>query len=272
MSTTFYILGGDTRQYWAALRLKAGGANVLPYGVPRLEDIPLPPNFNTDDHIVLPFPSFQGDVLRGSSALRVAEILKRIVSGTQIYGGLFGSWQSVFEFQGAIVHDLYDSEPFTTANAVPTAEGALQLAMEHSNITLHNSHCLVIGFGRIGKTLAQKLHALSADVTVCARKTSDCAMAEAMGMHSDETGIYRGGLHQYDFIFNTVPAPILDAAQLDTVSPDCLLIELASSPGGIPADLCRSRGLSYYSAPGLPGICAPATAGALYADCILKVR
>ena len=53
-----------------------------------------------------------------------------------------------------------------TANAFPTCEGALQLAMEQTAFTLQNARCLVIGAGRIGMLLARKLYALDAQVTV----------------------------------------------------------------------------------------------------------
>ena len=54
-------------------------------------------------------------------------------------------------------------------NSVPTAEGAIQVAMENTEITIHNSRCLVMGFGRCGTTLARSLLALGARVTVCSR-------------------------------------------------------------------------------------------------------
>ena len=57
----------------------------------------------------------------------------------------------------------------TTRNAVATAEGAIAEAVLHSDGTLHGAACLVIGFGRVGLALAQRLRGLSAHVTVAAR-------------------------------------------------------------------------------------------------------
>ena len=62
---------------------------------------------------------------------------------------------------------------------------------------------------------------------------------------------------------------MLTAQQLGALKPSCILIELASRPGGIPEADCRALGLAYHFAPGLPGLCAPETAGRLYADCVL---
>lgn len=270
MSATYYVLGGDNRSYWAALHLRKNGQEVFTWGVPQLENSPLPNRFSATDRLVLPFPSFQGEKLRGETGICIQDLLERVQIGTKVFGCLFSAHRAAFEGRGAGVCDLYDAEPLTTANAVPTAEGAIQWAMVHSPIVLHGSRCLVIGFGRIGRVLAQKLHALSADVTVSARKDADCAMAEALGMRSDKTGVYHQGLSQFDFVFNTVPAQVLSEEQLGQLPASCVLIELASAPYGIPESVCRQLGLSYHLAAGLPGICAPATAGALYAEYILR--
>lgn len=269
MSDTYYLLGGDQRQYWVSMRMLENGLKTETCGVPSLPGIPLPAVFGTDDIIILPFPSFQGTLLRGKSSIDATQVIQRTGTGTRVFGGLIGEHRAEFEARGAVVFDLYGSEPLTTNNAIPTAEGAIQLAIANSPIMLHGAHCLVIGSGRVGKILAQKLHALSAQVTLTARKPADCAMSEAFGMRSDVTGAYHRGLHQYDFIFNTVPSTVLSQDQLAALQPNCVLFELASKPGGISEEACKQLGLAYHFAPGLPGICAPATAGALYADSIM---
>lgn len=268
MEETLWMVGGDTRSFWAAQHLRNQGLTVMTHGVPKLSDAPLPAAFSA---LVLPFPSFQGALVRGSSAIPVEELLCRTGKQTGVFGGLFGIWRKAFESRGAHVIDLYDTEPLTTANAIPTAEGALALAVERSPITLHNASCLVIGYGRIGKLLARRLQALGASVTVAARKSGDRALAEAFGLQSEVTGRYLHGLGQYDFVFNTVPAATLNEAQLCRLPPECMLIELASPPYGIDAEACKRLGLFYVLASGLPGQYAPKTAGSLYAQSILDL-
>ena len=56
------------------------------------------------------------------------------------------------------LHDYFDREDLAVRNAVPTAEGAVQLAMQELPCTIHGSRCLVAGYGRIGKVLARILH------------------------------------------------------------------------------------------------------------------
>lgn len=265
---TIWLLGGDTRCFWAAEHLRRNGFEVLTCGVPNLPDAPLPASFGC---AVLPFPSFRGALIRGHSAIPVEELLCRSGEDTRVFGAQFGQWRDKLERRGASVTELYGSEPLTTANAVPTAEGAIWLAMEQSPITLHGASCLVIGYGRIGKVLAEKLRALSAEVTVAARRAADRALAEAVGLLSEETGVYRHGLGQYDFVFNTVPAPTLSEEQLRRLSPECVVLELASPPGGFSLAACEALGIACCAAPGLPGRCAPKTAGALYAQSILDI-
>ncbi len=260
-----WVIGGDARSRYAAQYLQAQGYCVQTHGVPETADTPLPTAIS---HAVLPFPSFADTLLRGRSAIPTEEILCRTQEHSQIFGGLFGTWRDAFLARGATVHDLYGTEPLTTANAVPTAEGAIALAIEHSSITLHGANCLVCGFGRCGKVLAQKLQALHANITVSARKTSDLALAQTQGFSVDESAVWRHGLQQYDFIFNTVPSPLFTEEQLQTLSSDCIIIELASKPGAIPSS--AQSHLHYHFAPGLPGKFAPKTAGILYAQSIIK--
>lgn len=261
-----WVLGGDARSRWAAEHFRSQGFSVKTCGVPEMKDSPLPEKFRCG---ILPFPSFSGSQLRGRSGITAEEILSRTDHMTELFGGLFGPWKEALKCKGASVRDLYGTEPLTTANAVPTAEGAIALAMELSPVTIHGAQCLVAGFGRCGKVLAQKLLALGARVTVGIRKASDRALAEAMSMDTDESGIWAGGLSRYDFIFNTVPAPVFSPEQAAEISPDCLFIELASRPGGIALE--DSTHLNYHFAPGLPGRAAPKTAGALYARSILQI-
>ena len=264
----FWILGGDERNRWAAEYLCGIGHEVHTFGVPGCSDEPMPLYM---ERTVLPFPSFQGALLRGVSAIPIEEILHRVDGDSTVFGGLIGTWAQAFDHRKARVFDLYGSEPLTTANAVPTAEGAICLATEHSPITLHGASCLVLGYGRVGKILAAKLQALSAHVTVALRKAPDQALAEALGLVTDRICVYSRGLEQYEFVFNTVPAEVLTGEQLARLDKSCVLLELASAPGGFSRTQCEALGLTCCHAPGLPGKYAPKTAGILYAQSILTL-
>ena len=136
--------------------------------------------------------------------------------------------------------------------------------------TLWQSECLVIGFGRIGKLLSARLHRLGAVVTVAVRKQADQALIAAFGMQYDSLPQYRRPLSQYRLIVNTVPAPIFTPEQYAQLDPECVLIDLASSPGGIDASQCLKHHLNFTHARGLPGKASPATAGQLIAEAVQR--
>ena len=148
------------------------------------------------------------------------------------------------------------------ANAVPTAEGAVQLAMEHLPITIHGSRVLVVGFGRVGRITAQRFAALGARVSVAARKYEQLAWAQAMGFGAEELGHLAGWLCGYDLVVNTVPAQVLNRPELEDLMPGCLILDLASKPGGVDLAAAGELGLTVIWALSLPGKVAPVTAGA----------
>lgn len=155
--------------------------------------------------------------------------------------------------------DLLKNEEYLAANAAITADCALRLAGQHLEATFQDTPALILGWGRIGKCLSQKLAALGAPVTVAARKEKDRAMIRALDF---EAAAYdKLDLRPYGLVFNTVPAPVLNRTQLD-VFPECVKIELASRPG--------LEGAGIIDARGLPGKLAPQSSGALIARTILK--
>ena len=267
MSKRIAVLGADPRQYWLAKALEQAGHSVAVYGVSGLEDTkPTLPQILLDAQvIVLPMPAFDrsGSLQLGPGRSIATDALARLLpENAAVFGGLLPP-----ELPGV---DYAKAEAVAVYNAVCTAEGAIQKAMEHLPVTLWNSRCLVIGFGRIGKVLAHRLRGLEASVTVSARRPGDLAMIKSLGYTSDRTGSYEEGLQQYDCIFNTVPAMVLPEEHLRRTRQDCLLIDLASRPGGVDFSACTRLPRKALHALSLPGLAAPATAGRIISDHILE--
>ena len=155
-------------------------------------------------------------------------------------------------------------------NSIPTAEGAIQLAMEELPITIHSSKCLVVGYGRCGMTLARSLAALGAKVTVASRKAADIARIIEMGY----TPLPLADLYSqvdFDVIFNTVPALVLTKQYLKKLSRSVLIIDIAASPGGVDYNTAHDLGIKAILALSLPGKVAPITAGQILSDCIPRL-
>ena len=85
------------------------------------------------------------------------------------------------------------------------------------------------------------------------------------------TGALTGELDRFDLIFNTAPALILDGARLRETREDCVIIELASAPGGVDLAEARRLGRQVIQAPGLPGKVAPRSAAAAIRDSIYHI-
>lgn len=158
-----------------------------------------------------------------------------------------------------------------TANAVPTAEGAVQVAMEELGITLHRARVLVLGFGRVGKITAHRMAALGAEVTVAARKYADLAWAEAYGYRAVRLGELSGYLCGYDLLVNTVPVRILERALLRELKENCLVLDLASKPGGVDLEAAAQLGVRCVWALSLPGKVAPISAAVALRDTVYNM-
>lgn len=75
-------------------------------------------------------------------------------------------------------------------------------------------------------------------------------------------GQLAGWLCGYDLVVNTVPALVLGEAELADLKPDCLVLDLASKPGGVDLEAAGRLGRTVIWALSLPGKVAPVTAGA----------
>ena len=129
--------------------------------------------------------------------------------------------------------------------------------------SVRGSRAAVLGYGRIGKSLAKKLVSLGADVTVFARKEAAKKEAEKI-CRAEDFSAFGGG---FDYIMNTVPAKTVDPRLIG----NCYVIELASAPFGFD-DRCRETlGEMFVFAPGLPGKTAPRPAGYALADAVYDI-
>ena len=89
----------------------------------------------------------------------------------------------------------------------------------------------------------------------------------------DETNINAIGenLSEYDVIVNTVPHLILTEERLKYVKDDCLLVDLASNPGGIDKRAAKNKKLKLIWALALPGKVAPTTTAEFIKETVYNV-
>lgn len=160
-----------------------------------------------------------------------------------------------------------DDDGYCLLNAVPTAEGAIAEAIVAADFTLWHSKILIIGAGRVGKILYDRLKGLKCDVTVSARKSADFALLDALDIKHIHTRDVPSTAGQYDIIFNTVDVPIFKGA-LENLK-NTYVFDL-STKGCMDFNKARELGIRAKLLPGIPGKSSPVTAGKIIAQTVIQ--
>lgn len=255
---TFHVMGGDRRQQYLAAYIAAKGFTVTTSYL----DGEQPPDPDAQI-VILPLPVSRDGKTLNAPLCRQPPTLEQVAgycAGRRVFGGILPP-----SLAGT---DYFAAEEITAANVIPTVEGALALAIENTPFTLWEQPVLVLGAGRIGRLLAQRLYGLGARVTVAARRPESLVQCRALGV---EARYYEDVVYsRYRLVLNTVPTTVLDRARLERLPAGAVVMELASAPGGFDPRLAQQLGLVPLMARGLPGQYAPETAAALLGDYILK--
>lgn len=283
MKKTFLVAGGDLRQLYVAEML-AEKYTVYAIGFDKALSIPknvklfknresIPESVT---YMVLPIPvSNDGIMLSApfsSEKIPLAYLAELVSDNGTVFGGKFDeSSKKAFASFNIDTIDYLCREELSVLNAVPTAEGAVAIAIEETPKTIYGQKILITGFGRISRVLAEILIGMGADVTVSARKCSDLAWAEIAGCKTIGISSLKENISGYGIIFNTVPALILTENILQSLNRDCLVIDLASKPGGVDFETARQLGVKTIWALSLPGKTAPVTSGHIIAKTILNI-
>lgn len=274
------VVGGDVRQIIVAEALTGMAQTVKVYGHPR-ESLPENVVCCADlenvlagvNVIVLPISGMNdAGMVRSYQAdqfIDFGRYISILAQGTVlITGSLTAKWMAQAAQKEFKVVQYAEDDTIAVLNSIPTAEGAVQIAMEQLPITVHSSQVLVIGFGRVGMTVARTFQGLGAKVTVAARRSELLARAEEMGCNTVVHQHLTAVIGKIQIIINTVPAVVIDRETLNRTLPEVLIIDLASAPGGIDFQAARELGRKAIFAPGLPGKVAPKTAGDILASAI----
>lgn len=280
---TVAVLGGDRRMLEAVRFFLEAGARVrvagqiqseqpagLTYAATASEAV------TGADAVVLPVQgvSSEGKVFTAPDAPECyidAAVLRRMRRGATVFAGIGNAFLRAACVEADVpLMEYREADEFAIWNAIPSAEGAIQMAMEATPFTLFGSRTLVLGFGRTGKAIALLLRGLFSDVTVAARKDLDFARIWAAGYKYVPWQRLTEAVREADIIFNTVPAMVLPHEVLVKAPATCAIIDVASPPGGTDFAAAEKLGLVAKLAPGLPGIVAPVTAGKIIADLILS--
>ena len=278
MNNTFGIVGGDKRQLYLAQSIKNDGYDVYICGfelssdTTGLSELPVEKLLKISDNIILPLPTTRDgeNIFAPYSSVDIPVDDEFIISliNKNVYGGLMNKLVMTSDLWSMVNWgDYYLREELAISNAVPTAEGAVALAVTEYEGMLCGSKCLITGFGRIGKILTRLLTGMGARVTVAARKAKDFAMIRGMGAeYVSYSQIHEG----YDVIFNTVPEVVLTDKIISYQHNNTIIIELATLPGGVDRKSAATRGVR-VDAQSLPGKFAPKAAGEFIKEAVYNM-
>ena len=278
----FGIIGGDLRQIYLAKKLQkdknevfvCGFENFVGFDKLKLKSLKISDLISSSKYIILPVPASRNKKVINApfsnSDMVLSEKLFSNLKNKVVFAGIVSSLIEDVKPSGLYIRDYYQREDFLIPNALLTAEGAVSIALKEYGKSIFSSRCLVVGFGRIGKTLAKLLKNMGAKVTVSARSVKDVSLAKISGFETTNVSKINEKA-DFDLIFNTVPALVLNEDVLGYLSSARMIIDLASSPGGTDKLAAEKLGIKLIPALGIPGKCFPEAAGEIIADVIYKM-
>jgi dipicolinate synthase subunit A len=275
------VIGGDRRDLVLMQKLVSLGARVKAVGFAACEELKqvelvadLEAAVTGAQVLILPMqgtdPEGNIKTLDNSVFLQLTQPIANIIPNGAIF--IIGAARDFLRHwavtYGWKLLEIAEMDDVAILNAIPSAEGAIQIAMEQLPITIHGSQSFVLGFGRLGKTLARMLAAIGAITTVAARKSADLARIYEMGYRPVQFNQLQDYIQGAEIIFNTVPQMVLDEKILSLIRKDALIVDLAAIPGGTDFKAAQKLGIVALMAPGLPGKVAPTTSGRILARVI----
>lgn len=263
----FLVIGGDLRNVELIKLLKEDEKIVYSYGIniknsENLED------FLDDIEVVIgPIPFSRDGLTVNSKFIKnkilIKDLLEKMKGKILIAGNISEDVKKLSQIYNIEVIDVMKSEKLAILNTIATAEGTIELMISNTNTIIFECNVLILGFGRVAKTLAQRLKDLVKSITCASIENDELSWIEVLGYEKinlndlDKSQELLTSLANYNVIINTIPSQIFDEKKLQYIKKDTLLIDLASNPGGIDKEEVKKRKLKLIHALGLPGKVAP---------------
>lgn len=253
------FIGGDNRNYRVS-KMFAENYNVYTYAlegdnnnfeecIEKSEYIVVPIPFSTDDENVY--------TPKSNQTITINEFLENISGKTIIGGKIKAEYVQKLESNNNKVIDITKCREFILKNAIPTAEGVVKIIIENTDFTIDDSKIAVLGFGNVGKKISELLNNLNAHVFCYDIKKQEVANIVTYGYNV--LNDFSKEISNMDVIVNTVPEQILNRKTLEFIDKDTLIIDVASTPGGVDFEYSKTNGYKVIQALGLPGKIAPKT-------------
>jgi dipicolinate synthase subunit A len=279
------VIGGDARQLEVIRKLTEQDAKLWLIGFEQLdhafsgavkekmEDV----DFSEIDAIILPVPgtNLKGEVetiFSNEIVFITEELLAKTPPNCTIYSGISNAYlNGITKKTNRKLIQLFERDDVAIYNSIPTVEGTIMMAIQHTDFTIHGSKVVVLGLGRVGMSVARTFQALGAKVKVGARRSEHLARITEMALHPFHLDQLKDEIKDADICINTIPVEVVTASVIAQMPSHTLIIDLASKPGGTDFRYAEKRGIKALLAPGLPGIVAPKTAGKILANVLSQL-
>ena len=277
------LLGGDLRLVKLALMLEKEKKQVHIIGLEKAKELEnvfnikiykdLKQALENVDVIISSIPfSRDGLIINmplSDNKIKINDLMDLIKEKTLIAGTVSND---IYEkYRDVKIIDIMKNEKLAILNTIATAEGAIKEIIQNTQINIHGSKIMILGFGRVGKTLTKKLEGLSAKVTVVSKEDEELAWAEAFGYRNIKLDKIINEIQEYDIIINTIPHIIIDRQILEKVNKNALLLDLASDDGGIDKNTAKKYKLNLITALGIPGKIAPIATAKILKEVIYEI-
>lgn len=275
----FLIVGGDLRTIKLIEMLRNDGHEIKTYGIENadIQELKMLKNIKPSDinAVIGPIPLTKDEENLNAPFVKekiaMHELLPFLENQTLIAGPISSDLKEKMEKYNIRAIDIMESEELVIYNTIATAEGTIEIAISNTEKNLHESKILILGFGKVAKTLALKLKGLSQQVTCAARKLKDFAWIDTLGFYVENINNLEQDLNEYDIIINTVPQIILTEERIKNIREDALIIDLASKPGGIDQEAIKKTNIKYILALALPGKVAPISSAKYIKEAIYNI-
>jgi len=265
------IVGGDEREQEIARLAVAAGAGVRVFGFPMAEGgiegvtecSSIDQAFDAARIVLFPIPGIAVDhsIFATEKIIPSAEMFAAMSDDSHIIlGKADENLENAARAKNIQLHEYEHDQELMLLRAPAIVEGALQIAIDMTRVTIHNAEICVVGQGNIGTVLTRSLVALGARVTVAARSAVQRAAAYTIGADSISTTDLLEHAANFDMVLSTVPAPLINREVIDQLPAHALVMDLSAPPGGCDLDYAERTGRAAVWARAL-GRRAPITVG-----------
>ncbi|MGP7817455.1 dipicolinic acid synthetase subunit A [Niallia sp. 01092] len=281
------VIGGDARQLEIVRKLTEQHALLSLIGFEQLdhaftgatkekiESV----DFSNVDAIILPVKGTDLDgqvdtIFSNEEVFLTEKMLQKTPAHCIVYSGITNQYlNSITANANRSLVQLFNRDDVAILNSIPTVEGTIMMAIQHTDTTIHGSNLIVLGLGRVGMSVARTFHALGAKVkvAVAANQSDHLARIFEMGLTPVLLENLEEAVGNIDMCINTIPHLVVTSSVIEKMPLNTLIIDLASKPGGTDFHYAEKRGVKALLAPSLPGIVAPKTAGNILAEVLSQL-